>query len=304
MVEQKLVSVITATFNMGKYVALAVQSVLDQTYPHVESIVVDDGSSDNTAEIMRRFETDPRVTFIPLGRNQGQAAAKNAGLKAARGEILGFVDADNFWKPDKLEKQLPLFNRSPGIGVVYSDVAYIDGEGNPLPYINRRYHEGRITDRLLLRNFVNFNSALVKRECLEKKGLFDEEISMGIDWDLWLRISSAYEFAFLNEKTYAYRIWANQMSHRKLKRLACARRILLKFFEQNSGAVPAGVKRNAWACLSVDYGMVYAGYGQRRLALKSYAQACWRQPFFVPAWKGLAKLLLDNFAITNTTARQ
>ncbi|MFZ1985154.1 MAG: glycosyltransferase [Desulfatitalea sp.] len=300
---KKWVSVVTATYNMGEYVVLAVRSVLNQTYPHVESIVVDDGSADNTAEVMRQFEADPRVTFIPLGRNQGQAAAKNAGLKAAKGEILGFVDADNLWKPEKLAKQMPLFERSSRIGVVYSDVEYIDGEGNVLPYISRSYHEGKITDRLLLHNFVNFNSALVRRECLEHKGFFDEGIAMGIDWDLWLRISTAYEFAFLNEKTYAYRIWANQMSHKKLKRLECARRILLKFFEQNPGAVSAVVERNAWARLCADYGMVHAGYGQNGPALKSYGQALLRQPLFVPAWKGLVKLLVSNFPKNNTTVR-
>ena len=293
MSDKKLVSVVTATYNMGEYVALAVQSVLNQSYSYVESVVVDDGSSDNTGEVMRRFEKDPRVRFIQLGRNQGQAAAKNAGLHAAKGDIIGFVDADNLWKPNKLECQLPLFERSADIGVVYSDVEYIDGDGEVLPYIEREYHEGRIADWLLLHNFVNFNSALVKRECLEHKGMFDEKIAMGIDWDLWLRISTDYEFAFLNEKTYAYRIWSNQMSHKKLKRLGCARRILFKFFQQNPGAVSAAVERNAWARLFSDYGGVHAGYGHKSSAACSYFKALSYHTSFVPAWKGLAKLLVN-----------
>ena len=292
MDEKGMVSVITATYNMGEYAELAVKSVLEQTYNYVESIVVDDGSTDGTPGIMARFEDDPRVTYIRLPQNMGQAAAKNTGLRNARGKYLAFVDADNIWMPNKLERQLPLFDRSEKIGVVYSDVKYIDGQGDLLPYIHRTYREGLITEPLLLENFVNFNSAVVKRECIETKGVFDESIAMGIDWDLWLRVSTGYEFAFLDEATYSYRIWPNQMSHNKLKRLGCAEKILDKFFQKNAGSVSKRCQRRVWARLNCDYGKVYEQYKEQRKAFYSYLNAIGNDPLYFPVWKGIARLII------------
>ena len=294
MQDKGLVSVVTATYNMGEYVGLAVESVLQQTYANVESIVVDDGSSDGTVEMMTRFDDDPRVTFIRLPKNCGQAVAKNTGLQAARGDCLAFVDADNVWMPDKLERQMPLFDCSDRVGVVYSDVQFIDGDGRLLPYIRRSYHDGRITEPLLLENFVNFNSAVVKRECIERKGIFDESIAMGIDWDLWLRVSTGYEFAFLDEATYSYRIWPNQMSHNKLKRLGCAEKILEKFFRENTGSVSKRSQRMAWARLNCDYGKIYAQYKEPRNAFLSYFNAIGKDPLYFPVWKGIARLIIKR----------
>lgn len=295
MQDKGLVSVITATYNMGEYVGLAVDSVLEQTYGHVESIVVDDGSRDDTPEIMVLFEDDPRVTYIRLPHNRGQATAKNTGLRAAKGDFIAFVDADNIWMPDKLERQLPLFECSDRIGVVYSDVKLIDGQGKILPYIQRSYYEGCITKHLLLENFVNFNSAVVKRECISKKGIFDESITMGIDWDLWLRLSTDYEFAFLDEATYSYRIWPNQMSHNKLKRLGCAEKILEKFFRKNAGSVSKRSQRMAWARLNCDYGKIYAQYKEPRKAFYSYFNAIGKDPLYFPVWKGIARMIIKRF---------
>lgn len=292
MKDKGLVSVVTATYNMGEYACLAVNSVLQQTYCNVESIVVDDGSSDGTPEKMACFSDDPRVNFIRLAKNQGQAAAKNTGLRAAKGDFLAFVDADNIWNPDKLEKQLPLFDKSEDIGVVYSDVQLIDGKGDALPYVPRAYHEGQITAPLLLHNFVNFNSTVVKRECIKKKGIFDETLDMGIDWDLWLRISTDFDFAFLDETTYCYRIWSNQMSHNKLKRLECAEKILNKFFCNNEGAVSSKWHKLAWSKLYCDYGSVYAAYKDRPEAICHYGRAIRISPFNRGAWKGLARLIV------------
>lgn len=294
MQDKGLVSVVTATYNMGQYAALAVKSVLCQTYPHVESIVVDDGSTDGTPETMEQFRTDPRVKFIRLLKNQGQTVAKNTGLREAKGKYLAFVDADNLWMPDKLEKQLPLFDQSEKIGVVYSDLQLIDGEGKKLPSIHRTYHQGCITAPLLVHNFVNFNSAVVKRECLERIGRFDESLSMGIDWDLWLRISIGYKFAFLPEPTYSYRIWPNQMSHNTLKRLECAKKILDKFFNDNPGKVSGMVKRKAWASLHRGYGAAYAEKGKLSEALHSYGRAIMSHPMQILTWKGIAKLFLKK----------
>ena len=287
-----LVSVVTATYNMAKYVVLAVESVLQQTYPNIEIIVVNDGSEDNTTEVMDKFRSDQRVKYLPQKENKGQTVAKNIGINASKGKFVAFVDADNLWKPDKLEKQLPLFDKSERTGVVYSDAEYIDGDGKILPYIKRDYYSGNITENLLLHNFINFNSAVIKRECINQIGIFDESLSMGIDWDLWLRISTKYEFAFLDYKTYCYRIWPNQMSHNKLMRLQNAEKIVEKFLKKHQSLVSSRIVNKCWAHIYADYGFTHAQQGEKIKALKYYIKSISKQPRHVSAWKNIIKLML------------
>jgi glycosyltransferase involved in cell wall biosynthesis len=289
-----LVSVVTATYNMGNYLPETVGSVLAQTYQNYELIVVDDGSQDNTPEVMEQFSDNPKIRYVRLDSNRGQTVAKNRGLAEAKGRFIGFVDADNLWKPFKLEHQFPLFTKFGKTGVVYSDAEYIDGDGNVLPYINRSYHEGNITGKLLLSNFVNFNSALVKRECIQEVGGFDENLSMGIDWDLWLRISTKYEFAFLPEQTYSYRLWANQMSHQKAKRLNNAEKIIEKFEKNHPGVVSTGVIDEAKALLYKDYALIDAASGQKIKAFTNIIKAIRMKPTKFVFWKAFAKIIANK----------
>jgi len=289
-----LVSVVTASYNMADYLELAVESVLAQSYQNLEMIVVDDGSQDNTPEVMSKFSGISKLRYIRLEKNQGQTVAKNRGLAEAKGDFIGFVDADNLWKPNKLERQLPLFNKSEKIGVVYSDAEYIDGDGNVLPRLKRSYHEGTIKEELLLNNFINFNSALVRRGCIRDAGGFDESLSMGIDWDLWLRISTKYEFAFLSEPTYSYRIWANQMSHQKEKRLKNAEKIINKFERNYPGVVSDGVIDEAKALLLRGYAHIYAADGHMAKAYANIFRAIKMKPGGLAFWKSLVKIMINK----------
>jgi len=112
--------VVTAAYNMGGYIKETLDSVLGQDYPHVESIVVDDGSTDDTARVLEEYAGDPRVRVVRQ-RNAGQTVAKNRGLAEARGEFIAFCDADDTWRRDKLSLQLPRF-ADPRVAVVYSDI--------------------------------------------------------------------------------------------------------------------------------------------------------------------------------------
>jgi glycosyltransferase involved in cell wall biosynthesis len=289
-----LVSIITATYNMGNYVSMAVDSVLAQTYDNVECIVVDDGSQDDTREVMSAYSSDSRVKFIAQPQNCGQTVTKNRGLQESSGQIIGFLDADNIWKRDKLEKQLPFLDRDNKYGVVYSDLELINGKGEVLDKIKRTYFEGHITAELLKHNFVNFNSALVRRECIEEMGPFDENFSMGIDWELWLRISTRYHFKFLDEATYYYRIWENQMSHNKLKRLNNAKNILEKFNKNYSDTVTPAEMKAAWAKLYLDFARVYQQNKQLREAKQSMWQVITMQPYSFETWKSLIRLSINK----------
>jgi glycosyltransferase involved in cell wall biosynthesis len=124
-VPEDLVSVVIATYNMGHYLREAVESVLTQTYPNVEVQIVDDGSTDETPQIIQQWVGNPRVRSCRQV-NAGQASAKNRAVELSRGRFVAFLDADDAWNPDKLAQQMPLFRGRPELGIVYSDYQCMD----------------------------------------------------------------------------------------------------------------------------------------------------------------------------------
>lgn len=241
MTEQPLVSVVIATYNMRQYLPQAIDSVLAQDYPFTEIIVIDDGSTDGTEEVMELFQGVDNIRYIKT-ENLGQPKAKNRGLTESNGDYIAFCDADDIWHPHKLFKQLPLFE-NPAVGVVYSEVSYIDKDGQEIerniPY--ERY-SGKVTPYLLMKNFVPFGTAVIRKECITKSGIFNETIPMGIDWDLWLRYSLDWEFCYLSERTYSYRIWPGQMSKNLRGRYENAFRILDNFLTLHPSEVTKSSK--------------------------------------------------------------
>ncbi len=293
MTNTPLVSVVTASYNMGHYVTEAVDSVLAQDYRAVEVIVVDDGSTDDTQAVLARYADDPRVTVIHQ-ENQGQTVAKNRGLAAARGQLIGFCDADNRWLPGKLARQVPILLARPEIGVVYGDLQLIDGEGNPLPPPGTRRHSGRITGKLLIDNFVTFNTTLLRKETVQAMHGFDESLRMAIDYDLWLRISLKHEFLYLPEPLVAYRIWGGQMSHRTGERMDNFFRLLEKFLRENPGAVSAADGRRAWAHSLTTRGLWLASVGRKGEAWADYRRALGYRPWDMRLVKSIVKLGLGR----------
>ncbi|WP_199453853.1 glycosyltransferase family 2 protein [Marinobacter sp. bablab_jr008] len=294
MNEQPLVSVVIATYNMGQYLPLAIDSVLNQTWTNLEVVVVDDGSEDDTREQMKKYGGDPRVRYIPT-ENKGQPQAKNRGLQEAKGDFIAFCDADDLWQPHKLEVQIPCFDNE-DVGVVYSEVSYIDQHGEPVdketPY--ERY-SGVVTDKLVIKNFVPFGTAVIRRSCMEEDGAFDEDLPMGIDWDLWLRYSMNWQFQYVPDKTYTYRIWPGQMSKNYRGRYKNAFLILNKFLETHPNALPKAVQANAWADMYVSRGMSLATAEKLFFQpLKDVLTGLRYNFFFLPGWKALLKLLLGR----------
>ena len=164
------VSVIIPTYNRAHLVGRAIRSVLNQTYQDFEIIVVDDGSTDNTEEVVKSFN-DPRIRYIRHEENKGAAAARNTGIKAAKGKFIAFQDSDDEWLPKKLEKQMEAFdNASPKVGVVYTGFWSI--EGNVKRYsLNKEivHKEGDIHSQILQGNFIGTPAAVVKKACFKKK---------------------------------------------------------------------------------------------------------------------------------------
>lgn len=289
---EPLVSVVIATFNMGQYLPDAIESVLSQTWENLELIVVDDGSNDNTADRMTRFNADPRVRYIQT-ENRGQPRAKNRGIKEAYGDFIAFCDADDLWHPEKLKIQMPLFAVR-DVGVVYSEVSYIDQNGNdvnkPRPY---ERHSGDVTHHLVMKNFIPFGTAIIRRACIEKNGVFDEAISMGIDWDLWLRYSVDWKFQYSSHKTYIYRIWPGQMSMNYRGRYNHAFKILKDFLRKHPDALPKQLVHRAWADMYISRGMAVASAEKTfKEPLKDILSGLCQDYAYWPAWRSLVQLIL------------
>lgn len=194
------VSVIIPTYNRAHLVGRAIGSVLNQTYQDFELIVVDDGSTDNTEEVVKSIK-DPRIRYTRHDQNRGGSAARNSGIKMARGEYIAFQDSDDEWLPEKLEKQMRVFENAPAeVGVVYTGFWRIEGEKKtyiPSDKITRK--EGNIHGQLLKGNFVTTQATVVKRECFKKAGMFDEHLPRFQDWELFIRISKYYDFKCIDE---------------------------------------------------------------------------------------------------------
>lgn len=261
-----LVSVVVASYNMGAYVKDAVQSVLDQTVSDLDVHVVDDGSTDDTRAVIESFKGDPRVHYH-YQANAGQTRAKNAGILASTGHHVGFCDADDLWLPRKLERQIPILESHPNVGVVYTRSQPIDASGKWLAPRLYPEHRGRVTEPLFFENFVPFGTALVRRSALSAKGAFNEKYRMGIDWELWLRLSVDYEFEHIPEVTYLYRIWEGQMSSNWRGRYEACFAIMREFEQSHPGLVTPQTVRRA-------YSHSYANRARARASLsKDYVGA-------------------------------
>lgn len=289
-----LVSVVMATYNMDRYLPAALESALSQDYPALEVRIVDDGSTDDTARVLERWAGDSRV-HVHRQANAGQTRAKNQGITDSRGAFIAFLDADDMWLPGKLRRQMALFASHPEVGVVYSDYECMDGEGRTLPKGPTPLCRGRVTGALLIDNFVSFSSSVVRRSCLEACGAFDESLAMGIDYELWLRLSARYAFDFLPEVTLRYRIWPGSMSKDYQQRYVSAIRIMEGFLERHPGVVDAQLVREAWAHTYVGRGnMALWREKDRGAAFRDYLKALRYEPAYWPAWRAVLRGLITT----------
>jgi len=196
------VSVIIPTYNYGQYIEKAIDSVLAQTYQDFEIIVVDDGSTDNTRAILETKYKD-KVKYI-FQENKGAAAARNRAVKEAKGEYLSFLDADDTFFPDNLQKKIKVLEENPTAGMVYSDGYYIMGNSirkssdYHLSAAGAKLH-GDIFPMLLSGYKIETSAAVVKTECFNKVNGFTEELNSLQDYDLFLRISFNFNVLFIDE---------------------------------------------------------------------------------------------------------
>lgn len=196
-----LISVVIPTYNREKTIERAVQSVLDQSYSYLEVIIVDDGSTDHTEEIVQNIQ-DERVQFHKLHHNCGAGHARNEGVKLAKGEIVAFHDSDDVWRPDKLQRQMEYWHAHPEYSMIYC--MYMshgeNGKVTHMPYNGMKGKlEGDLFYSLMFRNSIGTPTMLLKKEYFFECGGFDDSLRCLEDWEFALRFSKEYLVGYLNE---------------------------------------------------------------------------------------------------------
>jgi len=223
------VTVVIPTFNRGAIVVRAIRSVLGQTCQDWELIVVDDDSTDGTEQAVKGL-SDNRIKYIRHDRNRGADAARNTGIRYAQGEYVAFLDSDDEWPPEKLQKELEVFRSSdPAVGLVYTGKMILDETGRVLE-IRMATKSGWVYDALLDSNFIGSSSLVtVKKQALERVGGFDETLVSHQDWDLCLRVARVFRIASVPNCLVKRHLSSDQISG-SLRRICEGReRILQKY---------------------------------------------------------------------------
>lgn len=197
--ESPRVSIVIPTFNRGTYLRRALMSVLRQTYEDFEVIVVDDHSSDDTPQRVREIE-DSRVKFLRHTSNRGASAARNTGVRAATGHFIAFLDSDDEWLPEKLDRQVRCFEQADSrVGLVYTGAVVVGPKGERLTLLPQVC--GEALPALLRSNCIvgGTSSPMLRSEALQRIGGFDEALPARQDHDCWVRIGQLYQIAYVAE---------------------------------------------------------------------------------------------------------
>jgi glycosyltransferase involved in cell wall biosynthesis len=209
------VSVVVPTHNRAGLLPTAIRSVLNQTFPDFEIVVVDDGSIDNTWEVRREFQ-DTRIRWLRHDVPRGGAAARNTGIAHSKGEFIAFLDDDDEWYPEKLARQMEVMVRAPAkVAAIYSGYLVVDKDSGRICRRRIPSARGNLRQKLLEENPIGGTSSmLLKRSCLNKVGMFDETLPSFQDRDLWIRLSREYYFDYVEEPLLSYflhseKVWTN-----------------------------------------------------------------------------------------------
>ena len=256
------VSIIIPAYNQEQFVTQAVDSALAQTYPNVEVIVIDDGSTDGTRDVLANY--GKKIKYIHQ-QNKGLAGARNTGILAAQGDYLLFLDSDDIIPPSKLELQVPLLETQPEFGLVYSAWQCVNEDCTQVLLEYRMNKQGNLLRDLLRRTFFCIPAAaIIRRECLERVGLFDESLRAAEDTDMWIRLAYAgYAFGYIDEILLLYRIHGASLSAKVSHQVQYEFARLDKFFANPD--LPSDVKAleaEAYAVLHYDAAGGYYQVGE------------------------------------------
>jgi glycosyltransferase involved in cell wall biosynthesis len=207
MTDSPLVTVIIPAYNRVDYIEQTIASVLEQTYPQVQLIVIDDGSTDGTCEKIQAFGNKLQLLTHPDHRNKGQSASINLGLRQARGKYIAILDSDDYWAPEKLDVQVNFLEKHPDIGLVYTNGYAVNAEGEIIyPIYGNNHEENNDADAVLLDCYILLpQNSLVRKAVYDEAGFFEESYRSAQDHDMLIRIAEITRFAYLQDFLFFYR---------------------------------------------------------------------------------------------------
>lgn len=270
------VSVVIPAYNTMKYLPKTLESVLRQTFIDFEVLIINDGSLDHIIEWASEL-TDRRVKLVSQ-ENQGLPGARNTGIAHAQGEYIAFLDGDDLWEPTKLEKQVNCLDNQPKVGLVYTWSALIDEQDNPTGRIFVSHAEGDVWQQLFEADVIaNGSSAMVRRCCFEKVGVFDCSLTSAEDLDMWLRVAAHYPFAVVKEPLTLYRQHPDSMSKNYQRMFQTLRTVFEKAFQ----SVPLEqlyLRNRAYANMFLGLAWLAIDKGDYKKAIDFRKQAWLHQP--------------------------
>ncbi len=288
------VSVIIPTYNCAQYITESIDSVLNQTYKDYEIIVVDDGSTDNIKEILVTYTS--KIKYI-YQENSGPSKARNTGILNSNGQYIAFLDADDIWEPTKLEKQLPLFERDHMTSLVFCFTKHVDINGNVF-FIDEYDSgwKGYAANRLLLRPLAT-SSVLIKKNNLQKVGVFDEKLLFSEDNDLFLRIAARFRFNFVSEALIKKRVHNQNLTgdETKFTRIINDQiRVLDKFYSNNGNKHNYKMKRKAYFEAYRKIGYMYLKVNKLALSRQCFIKSLLYNFLSKESYYQILKTLMGN----------
>lgn len=294
------VSVIIPTFNCARYVERAIDSVLNQTYRDYEIIVVDDGSTDKTADIIRRYGENVRYFYQS---NAGVSAARNRGLTASTGEFVAYLDADDLWYSQKLDRQIAFLDAHAECGLLHSDVTVINEKDE---VIHARFNfetarpipQGYCQHEILRRCHIQTPTVIERQKCIEKIGGFDERLPVTQDYMHWIMVSlEGWAFGYIDEALAKYRWRAGSLMSSKRRVLAdhaCMFGILLPnlYLRQPHSAVST-IIHNRFVVAERELAYMDRVEGHNDIARRRLTALIQRSPLQAGLYVDLAKTYLQ-----------
>ncbi len=275
-----LVTVVIPNHNYAQYVGQAVESVLEQTYRPVEVIVVDNGSTDASLEVLAAYAD--RCRILPQA-DLGQSAGRNRGIREARGELIAFLDADDVWRPEKLERQMECLARDPEVALVYCSLEIVDPELQPTGEVVRASSRGDA-----LESFARWpgraivvggeSTAIVRRAALDAVGpFFEPTLSISGGWDLWRRVATRHQIDYVPETLVLYRQHGSSQHRRLAAYESDVRAASARMFQDPAAARVWRFRRTYEAGLDLMFAKTWLRHGDlwRAAILAARALAVW-----------------------------
>ena len=290
MVKSPLVSIITPSYNQGMFLEETIRSVLKQSYPNIEYIIIDGGSKDNSREIIEKYED--RLVYWESQPDRGQAHAINKGIRRAQGEFIGWINSDDLYQPDTVRKIVDIFNENPEVDVVYGRLDRIDESGKVVPTPTLPKDKVEFSKKLVIGEcVVNQPGSFWRSRMMDLVGLLDERLIYGLDFEYWIRMAMAgAKFKRINDTVAQFRLsksskTVGQSAEMAEEQLAILDRLLLDDnLPEILGLSNSKIKSDARKAKSVASLYAFKGYLQQNKFNKAWSHllnALYMYPFVI-----------------------